>query len=109
VRLDLQFTNEADRYQAETSAGWLDIESIEVVAEVWEEIREEPIERIFEYVGEDGALSQSVEFSPFVVGAREHTVALHVLPGKKLAVVEVRSEEVTDNRARPESPGDLKL
>lgn len=95
LELDLDFPNEDDRYQLETNEGWRDIGRIVLVAEIWADVSQVPIDRMYEYVGDDGALVQTVQFAGIPREGKPHILALHVVPGHSVAVIEVREEEST--------------
>lgn len=96
VGLNLNFRDLDQRYQIETNEGWRDIGRMEMVADVWADFKSIPVDKMFEYVDENGALAQSVQFAGYRHADKSHTFTLHVMPGKSVAVVELREEDVTE-------------
>jgi hypothetical protein len=70
VTLNMVFPDPDDRYQIMTTGGIRDVADAEISGEIWYELREVPLTRYYEYLGEAGALVQTAEVELEHQGAR---------------------------------------
>jgi hypothetical protein len=73
-RLEVNYPNEAGRYQLQTAEGPVDIARIVFYVTQWIEERAVPLSRILSYHRENGPVSQVVQYE-FDVESRGHTVS----------------------------------
>jgi hypothetical protein len=70
VMLNVAFPDPNARYQIMTTGGIKDVADAEISGDIWYELREVPLTRYYEYVGEAGALVQTAEVELEHEGAR---------------------------------------
>jgi Restriction endonuclease len=61
ITLNLAFPDPDDRYQIMTTGGIRDVADAEISGDIWYEVREIPLTRYYEYLGEAGTLVQTAE------------------------------------------------